>query len=517
MIQGSVQDRSDMEETDVAIIGAGFSGLCMGIRLKQDGRENFTILEQAGDVGGVWRDNTYPGCACDVPSPLYSYSFEQQASWSQLYAPHDEIHAYIGRCADKYGVREHIQFNTQIISMRYDEAAKRWTIEAANGRRWSARILVAGLGGLNRPSIPAIPGLETFQGPVMHSAEWRHDVDLRGKRVAVVGTGASAIQIVPSIQPEVAQLDLYQRTPPWVMPKADQAITPKDQAWLSRNMWAQKLIRKYIFMRSEMGVFGLFNPKLMRRAEKKGRAHIAATIKDPALREKLTPNYTMGCKRILLSNVYYPALAQPNTHVIANGITQITPTGIIDSDGVERPADVIVWCTGFKVQEPMSSVEITGLGGRSIKDDWEDGAEGYFGVASAGYPNFFFLVGPNTGLGHNSIVYVIETQVDYIARCLDWMAREELATIAVSDKAHKAFNLEMQKKLRKSVWQSGCDSWYTTDGGKVTAIWPGFSFTLRNKMSNIRKHDFDVEFLGDGPSQVRSGRPDRAAGNATAS
>ena len=479
-------------QTDIVIVGSGFGGIGMGIKLAETGRRNFLILEKANDLGGAWRDNSYPGCACDIPSYLYSYSFEHNSKWSRVFAPYNEIHEYIRECASKHSVEDHIRYNSCVVEMCYNDAAARWTIKLDDGVLIDARIVISAMGGLSIPSIPTLEGIETFKGEAFHSAEWDHSVDYRNKCVAVVGTGASAIQIVPTIQPDVASLSVFQRTPPWIMPKSDSEITPKQQAWVAKNQWAQELMRKALYVYLESTAIGMiWNPDMMEDMAKKGRKHIKDQIKDPELRTKVTPDFKVGCKRTLLSNDYYPALTQDNVNLVTDHISHVTETSIVTQSGTEHPVDIIVYCTGFRVTEPFVDVEVYGKGGRSIKDDWKNGAEGYYGVMASGYPNFFTIVGPNTGLGHNSMIYIIETHIRYISACLDWMAQDGLAEIDVDQKAQTRFNDRLQKRFEQTVWSTGCDSWYQTDGGKNTAIWPYFSFHLRDKLSRIRKQDFN--------------------------
>ncbi|MGH8431373.1 MAG: flavin-containing monooxygenase, partial [Solimonas sp.] len=388
------------DELSVLVIGTGFAGLGMGIKLKEAGIESFTILERADDVGGTWRDNNYPGCACDVQSHLYSYSFEPNPEWSRMFAPQPEIKAYLQRCAEKYGLLPHIRFQAEVVRAEYDEAAALWNVTTRQGETYRARVLVSGMGGLSTPSTPHIKGLEEFQGKTFHSAEWDHGYDLKGKRVAVIGTGASAIQFVPQIAKDVARLDLYQRTPVWILPKPDREISAAERALFKRFPAAQRAFRNSIYWMLESRVLGfVINPRVMKLVQREARGHIRRQVADPALRRQLTPDYTIGCKRILISDDFYLAVSRANVGVISEGIRQVKAHSVITEEGVEREVDAIIFGTGFKAQEPVPRGAIFGRGGQDILDAWKDGAEAYKGTTVAGFPNLYLLVGPNTGLG----------------------------------------------------------------------------------------------------------------------
>jgi cation diffusion facilitator CzcD-associated flavoprotein CzcO len=482
-------------ESSVLIIGSGFSGLCMGIRLKQEGIDSFTILERGHDVGGTWRDNHYPGCACDVQSHLYSYSFEPNPNWSRMFAPQPEIQAYLKGCAEKYGLLPHLRFGADVVSMQFDEAAALWRVTTRDGRSFSARVLVSGIGGLSNPAYPDLPGLEKFEGEKFHSAQWDHAYDLRGKRVAVIGTGASAIQFVPQIAPQVGRLDLYQRTPPWILPKPDREIS-KFERWLFKRLpFAQKLFRGAIYSIAETRVLGIvINPKIMTLVQRLARGHIGKQIPDRELRRKVTPDYTIGCKRVLISNDYYPALVRPNVDVIITGIREVRAHSIVTTDGQEREVDAIIFGTGFKAQELIERGMIFDRKGRDIMDGaWKDGYEAYLGSTVSGVPNFFMLMGPNTGLGHSSMVYMIESQVNYAMAAIRAMRRQGLSVIDVRPDVQHRFNTDIQQKLGRAVWSSGCKSWYLDKRGRNTTLWPGFTFRFRRLTSKFRPADYVVE------------------------
>ena len=481
-------------EQAVLIIGTGFSGLGMGIRLKQAGIDSFTILERADGVGGTWRDNHYPGCACDVQSHLYSFSFEQNPEWTRMFAPQPEIRSYLEHCADKYGLKAHIRFNAEVVEARYDEAAALWRVRTRDGRAFSARALVSGMGGLSNPAFPKIPGLETFIGPTFHSAQWNHEVDLRGKRVAVIGSGASAIQFVPQIVPQVAHLDYYQRTPPWILPKPDRDVSAFERRLFRLLPFTQRLFRNAIYWLMESRVVGFKrNSRIMPFAQRVARAHIRRQVADPALRRKVTPDYAIGCKRILISNDYYPAISKSHVDVITDAIAEVRPHGIVTADGSEREVDAIIFGTGFKAQDPIPRGAVFGRGGIDIVDSWKDGPEAYLGTMTSGFPNFFMLMGPNTGLGHNSMVYMIESQIEFVMNALRTLRDRHAKAIDVRPEVQKSYNAGIQQRLAGAVWSSGCKSWYLNDRGKNTTLWPGFTFVFRRLTRRFEPKDYVLE------------------------
>ncbi len=467
----------------VAIVGSGFGGLGMAIRMKQEGFRDFVILERANDVGGVWRDNSYPGCACDVQSHLYSFSFAPNPGWSRSFSPQPEIHAYLRDCADRFGIRPSIRFNHTVHEARWDDVQQRWRIETSQGT-YTADVFIPAVGGLSAPSIPALPGLERFQGKVMHSARWDHGYPLDGRRVAVIGTGASAIQFVPAIQPKVGRLALFQRTPPWIMPRRDRPVRPREKALYKALPAVQRLVRDTVYLGREVTVLPFMMPRTLGRIpELMARRHLRAQVADPALRAKLTPTYAIGCKRILLSNEWYPALAQPNVDVVTDRIAEIRPHAVVTADGVEHPADAIVFGTGFHVTDMPFVERLRGRGGTVLGDLWRArGMQALRGTTVAGFPNLFLLVGPNTGLGHNSIVFMIESQVRY---ALDALAKADAAgaaTFEPREDAQRAFNERVQERMQGTVWTSGgCASWYLDAHGRNTTLWPGASWRFRRE------------------------------------
>jgi cation diffusion facilitator CzcD-associated flavoprotein CzcO len=466
----------------VTIIGAGFGGVCLGIKLRRAGIP-FTILEKADRVGGVWRDNTYPGAACDIPSHLYSYSFEPSHDWSRKYGTQPEIQSYIDHCAHKYGVIDHVEFGLAVTQADFDEAAGRWTVKTAAGDEFVSQFLVAATGQLSLPADPSFPGLESFGGKLFHSARWDHDYDLRGKRVAVVGTGASAIQFVPRIAQQVAQLHLLQRSAPYVLPKPDRPYTPLEK-YLYRHfpaILAASRTRQYTY--HEVRVLPLTKGVGVKALEKAWERYFRAQITDHKLREMLRPDYAMGCKRVLISNDWYAALSRPNVEVIPAGLREVRPEGILAADGSEREVDTIIFGTGFATNDFLAPLSIIGRDGRNLHKVWAErgGADAFKGISVPEFPNLFMLYGPNTNLGHNSIIYMLESQTDYVLEALRHAASHGANWLDVRAEAHRDYNDEIQDQLKKTVWQAGCDSWYVTDAGKNTNNWPGFTFDYRKQ------------------------------------
>ncbi|GGP43982.1 flavin-containing monooxygenase [Saccharothrix coeruleofusca] len=480
-------------EVEVLVVGTGFAGLGMAIELKRAGRRDFAVLEKADDLGGTWRDNSYPGCACDVPSHMYSYSFELNPGWSRTFARQSEIRDYLHRVADKHRLREHIRFGCAVEGARWDEHAKVWHVSTSTGDTYTAKALVSGIGALHVPSVPALPGIERFKGRTFHSARWDHDYDLTGKRVAVVGTGASAIQFVPRIADRVSALTLFQRTPPWVLPKSDREITPWERRLFRALPFTQRLYRDFVYWLREFSVLGFaVHPGIMRGAEHLAGKHLREQVPDPELRAKLTPDYTLGCKRVLLSNDYYPALTKPHVEVVTDGIAEVREHSVVDAAGVEHEVDAIIYGTGFRVIDSFDELDITGKGGRDLARSWrERGAETHYGITVSGFPNLFFLLGPNTGLGHNSVVFMIESQIRYVRQCLELMDRHGADELDVRPEVQARFNRELQRKLSRGVWtQGGCKSWYLDAQGVNRTVWPGFTWRYWMRTRKVRAADF---------------------------
>jgi len=464
----------------VAIVGSGFAGIGMGVRLREAGIEDFVILERADDLGGTWRDNTYPGCQCDVPSRLYSFSFALKPDWSRTFPTQPEILEYLRRVSREKGVDRHIRYGHEMLDASWDESGRHWRVITAQGVI-EAQVLVSAVGGLSYPSVPDITGLNSFTGATFHSAQWNHGHDLRGEHVAVIGTGASSIQFVPQLQPLVDTLHVFQRTPPWIMPHPDRPVTALEQRLYATVPFVQRLVRAGIYWGRESFVLGFaVDPRILRVAERIARRHLKAQIGDAVLRDRLTPRYAMGCKRILISNDYYPTLTQSNVELVTAGIREIRPQSIVTDDGSEREIDTIIFGTGFHAADMPVAKLVRGRDGRLLHDAWvAGGAQAYKGTTVAGYPNLFLIVGPNVGLGHTSMVFMIESQVEYVIDCLRTMDREGLATVEVSPEAQEAFNRSLRARLGHTVWSSGCRSWYLDDKGRNVALWPGFTYTFR--------------------------------------
>jgi cation diffusion facilitator CzcD-associated flavoprotein CzcO len=473
---------------DVVIVGSGFGGICSAIKLKEAGIDNFVMLEKDEVFGGTWRVNTYPGAACDIPSHLYSFSFAQNAHWSRLFPRQDELLEYTQRVVRDHGLEAHLRLGTALKSAQFDEATGRWQIITSQGLM-SARAVIFAIGLLGRPSVPKFPGAERFRGQSFHSAQWDHSIDLRDKRVAVIGSGASAVQFVPEIQPQVQQLDHYQRTAHWVLPRPDRAVTRVEQWLLDRVRPLQLLYRAkhYVQFESRVVLF-IFLPVLAKMMQWQALRHLKRQVTDPQLRAKLVPDYTLGCKRVLLTNDYYPALAQRNVAVLKDGIREVREHSIVTGSGEERPVDVIIYATGFDVEHAYGPIELRGRGGCSFAQALEQGAGAYKGATVAGFPNFFMITGPNTLLGHNSMVYMIESGVRYAVDGVRRLLRDGLHSVEVQPAVQGAYNRKLQQKLKGTVWHTGCKSWYLDSRGRNLVIWPGFTFHYRHI---TRRFDID--------------------------
>jgi len=470
------------EHVRIAIVGSGFAGLGAAIRLKQEGIDEFVVLERGTDVGGVWRDNTYPGCACDVQSHLYSLSFAPKPDWSRAYSPQREIYEYLRECATRFEILPHVRFEHEVRDARFDETDRRWHLTTSRGVL-TADILVGANGALSDPALPKLSGLDTFEGVAFHSARWNHDYDLTGKRVAVVGTGASAIQFVPAIQPKVARLTVFQRTAPWVLPRANGAIPTRVQRLFRAFPAAHKAVRSAIYAAREAMHLGFREGRLMTLMERFALRYLERTVHDPVLRARLTPNYRIGCKRILLSDEYLPALVQPNVSLITDGIREVRARSIVTTDGVEHEVDAIIFGTGFQVTDQPVARLIRGRGGRSLAEVWAGSPRAHLGTTVAGFPNFFLLQGPNTGLGHTSVVIMIEAQIELMLSALRELDRRSAATIEPRGSVQAAYNAEIDRAMEGSVWTSGgCASWYLDVTGRNSTLWPGHTFTFKRRL-----------------------------------
>ncbi|MFI6305857.1 flavin-containing monooxygenase [Amycolatopsis thailandensis] len=462
-----------MGKTSVLIVGTGFGGVGMAIELKRAGFDDFTIMESASEPGGVWRENTYPGAGCDIPSPLYSFSYEPNPDWPKRFSLQPDIHDYLKRVVRRYGLEPHIRFDTRVTGAAFDEERGLWRVETASGETFEADVFIPAVGQLSRPVLPDIPGQESFEGNSFHSARWDHDVDLRGKKVAVIGTGASAIQFVPELQRQAGELTVFQRTAPYIMAKRDTHYRRWQQR-LFRHLPATQLLgRLRIFLLAEYATYAMTKHPFLAKVFELRTAQLRRRhIKDRALREKLTPDYPLGCKRILFTNDYLPALAQHNVAVETRRISAITPSGVLTEDGVEHEADVIVYGTGFAAKDFLGEIEVEGLGGRSLADAWKGGARAYLGMTVPGFPNLFCVYGPNTNLGAGSIIYMIERQARYIRQAVEHLSRPEVSYMDVVPEVEQRYDDEVQGRLGDSVW-TDCASWYRQENGRVSTNWPG--------------------------------------------
>ncbi len=460
----------------IAILGAGAAGLCLAMRLKQRGFHRFTIYEKSDRIGGTWRDNTYPGAGCDVPSHLYSFSFEPKFDWSRVYAMQPEILRYLEYCVRKYKLLPHLRCGVEITRAQWDEAAARWCLIARTGEQFVASIVVSGTGQLNRPHMPDIPGIEEFAGTLFHSARWDHGHNLANREVAVVGNGASAIQLVPAVAKVARRVRIFQRSPNWILPRRDRSYTVWEQ-WAMRHVPVYaRLVRLLIYGRHECCFLAMLQGNWFARLlQRQAKRYLNSQVTDRALRRMLTPDYPIGCKRILISDDYYQTLVRPNVEVITEPIERIVARGLLTRDGREHRADTLIFATGFEATSFLAPMQIQGRGGRSLADAWRDGAEAYLGITVAGFPNLFLLYGPNTNLGHNSILFMIECQVNYILQGLAQLQRQKLAWMEVRPEVQARFNSELQDALAKTAWQGSCTSWYKTAGGKVTGNWSSFA------------------------------------------
>ncbi|MFJ8825648.1 flavin-containing monooxygenase [Streptomyces sp. NPDC102467] len=482
------------EHVRVAVIGSGFGGLGAAVRLRREGVTDFVVLERADAVGGAWRDNSYPGCACDVPSHLYSFSFAPNPDWPRTFSGQERIREYLEHVADIFRLRPHIRLNSEVQELRWDSERLWWEIDTASGTL-TADVVVSATGPLSDPKTPDLPGIDTFPGKVFHSARWDHGYDLRGKRVAMIGTGASAIQIVPAIQKDVAALTLFQRTPPWVMPRADRAIT-KAERWVHRQLpFTTQARRGLLWGIRELQVQAFTKrPNELGMVEQLAKRNMHRAIKDPGLRAKLTPDYRIGCKRILLSNTYYPALAQPNVDVVASGLSEIRGSTLVAADGSEAEVDAIVFGTGFHVTDMPIAQRVIGADGVSLAESWKGGMAALRGATAAGFPNFMTVIGPNTGLGNSSMILMIEAQLNYLA---DYMRQLNVlgGRVALTPRASAVtgWNNRVQDRMKRTVWNTGgCNSWYLDENGVNTTVWPGTTTEFRQATRHVDVGEYEV-------------------------
>lgn len=476
----------------VVIVGAGFGGIALALRLRREGVEDVVVLEKEEDLGGTWLVNTYPGCQCDVPSLLYSLSDAPNPEWTRTFAPQPEIWEYLREVADRFDLKRQIRFGTELTGADWDPTEQRWSLHTSAGPL-SADVLILAAGFLSEPALPAIEGLDRFEGTVFHSARWRHDHDLTGERVAVIGTGASAIQFVPEIQPRVAHLSVFQRTPPWVMPRPDRPFKGWERWLMRHSRLATRLGRARVYWSRELLVLMFARyPRLTRTAAAGARAHLEDQVDDAGLRARLTPAYALGCKRVLLSNEYFPALCQPNTELVTEPISEVLPHAVVTADGVEHPVDTIILATGFEATEPPIARRVRAADGRTMRQHWGDSMRAYLGTTVPEFPNLFLIIGPNTGLGHSSMIFMIESQANYVADALKTMAARNIASVSVDPAAADEFGEEMQRKLARTVWSTGCSSWYLDASGRNTTLWPDFTWQYRQR---TRRFDPDRYLL----------------------
>jgi cation diffusion facilitator CzcD-associated flavoprotein CzcO len=486
------------QHVETAIVGSGFAGLCAAIKLDQAGRRDYVVLERNAEVGGTWQANSYPGCACDVPSHLYSFSFAPNPDWKHAFSRQEQIFDYLKGVAANYDLYPRIWFNTPMTEAVWDNDTSRWTIETPAGSL-TADHLILGAGALADPSVPKIPGIDSFEGTTFHSATWDHDHDLTGERVAVIGTGASAIQFVPFVQRAAGQLSLFQRTAPWVLPRRDRPYGGFERRLNRLVPGLQRAIRARMYAFREMWLIGFaVKPSVLKFGERIALKHLAKQVPDPDLRAKLTPNFRLGCKRVLLSNDYYPTLSQPNVEVVTDRIVEVLPKGIVseaaDGTRTERAVDTIIFGTGFHVTDPPSSRHVRGRDGRTLAAHWgEHGMSALHGMAIAGFPNLFMLVGPNTGLGHNSIVLMIEAQVRYLIDLLDQMDAAGVGEVEPRQRVQDEYNDGLQRKLERTVWNTGgCQSWYLDANGRNTTLWPTFTFEFMRELRRADLNEYDA-------------------------
>jgi cation diffusion facilitator CzcD-associated flavoprotein CzcO len=473
----------------VAIIGSGFAGLGVAIGLRRQGEADFVVLERANDLGGTWRDNSYPGCACDVPSHLYSFSFAPNPNWSRMFSGAAEIHDYMQQVATEHGVRPHLRFGTELLDARWIEGEQRWHLTTTRGPL-TAQVLVCGTGPLSEPLVPDLPGLADFEGNAFHSARWDHEHDLTGGRVAVVGTGASAIQFIPAVAEQAAALTVFQRTPPWVLPRFDRAIKDSAKEKYRANPRRQLRARSAIYWLRELNLLAFTKrSRVSRLAERLARHHLRRQVPDAALRERLTPSYALGCKRILLSDDYYPALVRPNVEVVAAPVVEVRANSVVDGTGREHPVDTIVFATGFHTTDQPIAARLRGRDGRLLSEVWDPSPQAYLGTTVSGFPNLFVMLGPNTVLGHTSVIYMIEAQVTYVLDALRTMDRLGASSVDVTERALSSYNDDIQRQLAGTVWNAGgCKSWYLDAAGRNSSLWPTHTFRFRK-----RTQRFDVE------------------------
>lgn len=488
----------------IAIIGAGFAGMGMAIRLRQEGERDFVMLERSEAIGGTWRANTYPGCAVDVESHLYSFSFAPNPDWTQLYSPQQEIWDYQLRLADEHALGEHVRLRHEVLGADWDEDAGLWHVRTSGGPI-DARFLISGMGPLTNPVAPDIPGLGTFAGTCFHSGSWNHDHDLTGERVAVIGTGSSAAQFVPEIAPQAERLLVFQRTPGWVLPRMNRHITALERALYRRFPAVQRAVREKQMLRHELLGILLRSPRSTRVIERVCRAHLERQVRDPALRERLTPTFRAGCKRLIISDDWYPALARPDVDLVTDAITEVRPEGVVTADGTLHEVDTLILGTGYEIM-PVAD-PLRGRGGVALSERWAAHREAYLGTTVSGYPNYFMLVGPNTATGHTSILLYAEAQIDYVLQCIAHVERNGARAIEVREEPQHAFSEDIREQLQGTIWiVGGCNSWYLNERGGTSVLWPGTTWAFTSALRQLDPSDYELDWA---PAPAR--RPDPVA------
>ncbi|MDO6442268.1 NAD(P)/FAD-dependent oxidoreductase [Marinobacter sp. 2_MG-2023] len=480
-------------QPSIIIIGTGFGGLGMAIQLKKAGFERVTLLEKDSHVGGTWRDNTYPGAACDVQSHFYSYSFEPKHDWSRKFGLQHELLGYMEHCVEKYGLGNQIRFNCEVAEATFDESLNLWSLRLTSGETLEAQVVITATGQLNQPAWPDIKGMNDFEGTCFHSARWDHVYDLTDKRVAVIGTGASAIQFVPEIAGKVQSLSLFQRSAAWVLPKADRPFKRWEQTLFKVIPIWDRLYRYLIYWKNESRglAFTRFS-RLLDIFARQAKTEATKYVSDPEKLKHIIPDYQIGCKRILISNDWYPAINRPNLDLVTDPIEKIDSTGVQTRSGDHYPVDAIIFGTGFRASEFLSPIRVTGRGGKTLNEAWQDGAVAFKGITVSGFPNLFMLYGPNTNLAHNSILYMLESQFNYVLDCLKVLQKYPGAAMDVRKDRQERYSSVVQQGLEGSVWSSGCNSWYLDANGKNTLNWPGFTFSYRFSTRHADTADYQL-------------------------
>ncbi|MEB3792430.1 NAD(P)/FAD-dependent oxidoreductase [Acinetobacter sp. IK40] len=490
----AVKPSKPTQLVDVLIIGAGPSGLSTCIKLKEQGIHNVVILDMANRIGGTWALNDYPSLFCDVPSEMYSLGFAPNPNWSRTYAPQAEIRQYLEDVAHQFNIVSQIQLSTEVTEARWDKGLNRWIISTADGKSYSAKFFVPATGFIGEAKMPSFPGQEQFKGTMFHSGKWNHEYDLTGKRVAVIGSGASAIQFLPAIQPKVGHLYSFQRTPSWVLPKPDFAVPNIVKTVFKKAPLLEKIIREGALWSLEPSLPVFMNIKIMEKLQALGKLNINLNIKDPEMRQAVTPTHTLGCKRPMFSNNWYAALVKPNVSVLFQGLSHITERGVVGEDGKEIQVDAIIFGTGYAVAEPAIYKIIKGVEGRSLSDTWQRQPRAYMGMSIYGFPNMFMMLGPNSQNTVGSVMWTAEQQSVYISKAIKLMQQRRIDYIEVKESVQKQFNARIDKRLAKMPVRADiCKSYYLDDAGRNHIIWPEFGFVIKHKLHHVNLKDYRIE------------------------